>query len=79
MGKVRTEVVKKISRELIEKHPDRFTMDFEFNKKSVNELVESETKRLRNRIAGYTTSLKRVEMKRQASAVPEAEEVIEEE
>ena len=48
-------------------------------KKSVNELVNSQSKRLRNRIAGYVTRLKVVEAERiattqQASESPEPTE-----
>ena len=56
MGKVRPERVKRIARELVSKHPDKFTTDFENNKKLVETLIETSTK-LRNRIAGYITSL----------------------
>jgi len=38
---------------------------------AVNELVNFDTKRLRNRIAGYVTSLKKVQLKRQASSIQE--------
>ena len=34
MGKVRTVLIKKISKDLINSYPDVFTVDFETNKKS---------------------------------------------
>ncbi len=49
--------MKKIARELVEKHPGKFSADFEANKAAVNELADSRSKRLRNRIAGYTTRI----------------------
>ena len=67
MGKVRTETVKRISRELLRRYPDRFTGQFESDKQAVNELVVTESKRLRNRIAGYVTRLKVVEAERAAA------------
>lgn len=70
MGRVRTETVKKVARELIEKHPGKFTSDFEANKTTVNDLVDSRSKRLRNRIAGYVTRLVVVQAKREASLAP---------
>ena len=57
MGKVRPERVKRIARELVSKHPDKFTTNFENNKKLVETLIETSSTKLRNRITGYITSL----------------------
>ncbi len=57
LGKVRPERVKRIARELVSRHPDKFTTNFEDNKKLVETLIETSSTRLRNRIAGYITSL----------------------
>lgn len=57
MGKVRTVLVKRLSRELVERYSDSFTTDFDQNKEVVDELLTNTTKRLRNRIAGYVTRL----------------------
>jgi len=54
---VRPERVKKIARELVSRFPDRFTADFEANKRSVEALIEISSSKLRNRIAGYITRL----------------------
>jgi small subunit ribosomal protein S17e len=67
LGKVRTDTVKRISRELLKRFPDRFTGDFESDKQVVNDLVITPSKRLRNRIAGYITRLKIVEAERAAA------------
>jgi small subunit ribosomal protein S17e len=67
LGKVRTDTVKRISRELLRRFPDHFTGDFESDKQSVNDLVTTPSKRLRNRIAGYITRLKMVEAERAAA------------
>ena len=67
MGKVRTDTVKRISREVLKKFPERFTGDFESDKQAVNDLVITQSKRLRNRIAGYVTRLKVVEAERIAA------------
>jgi len=61
MGKVRTEMVKRTARELMERYPDRLTADFEANKKAIAEFFPLDTKRLRNRVAGYATRLRIVE------------------
>lgn len=73
MGKVRTETVKRISRELLRRFPDRFSGDFETDKKAVNDLVTTPSKRLRNRIAGYVTRLKAVQAEREAATQLPAE------
>jgi small subunit ribosomal protein S17e len=73
LGKVRTETVKRVSREVLKRYPDRFTGDFEADKKAVNELVITQSKRLRNRIAGYVTRLKVVEAERVAATQVAAE------
>ena len=54
---MRPEHVKRIARELIERYPDRFTADFENNKKGVQSLTTVSSVKLRNRIAGYVTRL----------------------
>lgn len=74
MGKVRTETVKRISNELVQKYPDRFTKVFEDNKKTVEQLVNFESKRLRNLIAGYTTTLKCIQEARASLPVIEEAE-----
>jgi small subunit ribosomal protein S17e len=67
LGKVRTDTVKRMSRELVKRFPDRFTGDFESDKQIVNDVVTTPSKRLRNRIAGYITRLKMVEAERAAA------------
>ena len=57
MGKVRTEQVKRIARELLDRYPDKFSTDFEKNKQFVTELTNITSTKLRNRVAGYTTRL----------------------
>jgi len=57
LGKVRPERVKRVARELVERYPDKFTTNFEDNKKLVETLIETSSIKLRNRIAGYITSL----------------------
>ncbi|MFX0068965.1 MAG: 30S ribosomal protein S17e [Promethearchaeota archaeon] len=61
MGKVRTEVVKRLAREIINTYPEHFTTDFEDNKQKLFLVAEIKTKRLRNRIAGYITHLVKIE------------------
>ncbi|XP_054801961.1 40S ribosomal protein S17-like [Prosopis cineraria] len=57
MGRVRTKTVKKSSRQVIEKYYSRMTLDFHTNKKILEEVALIPSKRLRNKIAGFSTHL----------------------
>lgn len=57
MGRVRTKLVKRSARQIIEKYYQKLTLDFDTNKKIVAEVAELPSKRMRNKIAGYTTHL----------------------
>lgn len=63
MGKVRTALVKRTARKLLEMYPDLFTRDFEHNKRVVSQLIEYKSKKLRNQIAGYITHLVKIRMR----------------
>jgi len=60
MGKVRTILIKKVSKELINKYPDVFTTDFEKNKELLDKYLEVDSKHLRNRISGYIVNLMKI-------------------
>lgn len=62
MGKVRPILVKRLARELLSRYPDKFTLDFEENKRLVAELTDIKSKRLRNRVAGYITRLVKIQL-----------------
>ncbi|MHA1883828.1 MAG: 30S ribosomal protein S17e [Promethearchaeota archaeon] len=57
MGKVRTILIKNVSKELVNKYPEVFTTDFEQNKRLLDKYLEVDSKHLRNRISGYIVSL----------------------
>ncbi|PSK39749.1 40S ribosomal protein S17-B [Candidozyma pseudohaemuli] len=52
-----TKTVKRASKVLIERYYPKLTLDFETNKRLTSEIAEIQSKRLRNKIAGYTTHL----------------------
>jgi ribosomal protein S17E len=52
---VRTKTVKKASRVLVEKYYSKLTLDFDTNKRVAEDVAVIQTKRLRNKIAGFTT------------------------
>ena len=77
MGKVRTEMIKKISLELIERYPYSFHPEFEPNKQFLKEINLDVTKRLRNKIAGYVTTVIKSDLLAEAKeAAQEALEAI---
>ncbi|KAB8212058.1 Ribosomal S17 [Aspergillus parasiticus SU-1] len=57
MGRVRTKTVKRSAKVIIERYYPKLTLDFEVNKKLCDEVAIIASKRLRNKIAGYTTHL----------------------
>lgn len=59
MGRIKTSFIKNIALDLVEKYPDKFTNDFSQNKEAVKQLIGIRSKKLRNMIAGYITSLKK--------------------
>jgi len=55
LGKVKTEQIKKLAKELITKYSSKFSANFDDNKRMVDELTEGTTTRVRNQVAGYIT------------------------
>merc|ERR1712179_86411 len=57
MGRVRTKTVKKAARVIIEKYYTKLTLDFDTNKRIIEEIAIIPSKPLRNKIAGFITHL----------------------
>ena len=57
MGHVRTKTVKKAARVIIEKYYTKLTIDFDTNKRIIEEIAVIPSKPLRNKIAGFITHL----------------------
>ena len=57
MGHVRTKTVKKAARIIIEKYYTKLTIDFDTNKRIIEEIAVIPSKPLRNKIAGFITHL----------------------
>jgi small subunit ribosomal protein S17e len=55
LGKVKTEQIKRLAKELIKRFPDKFSTSFDDNKRMVSALTEGPTTRVRNQVAGYIT------------------------
>lgn len=59
MGRIKTSFIKRIAKDLFEEHADKFTADFEKNKEILKNLIEFDSKRMRNIVAGYITRMKK--------------------
>lgn len=64
MGRVKSLMIKRTTRKLLESHPKMFTDDFEKNKKIIAKILPDTNKRFRNSVAGYITRLKKKEGKK---------------
>jgi len=64
--------VKKAARELVGRYPDKFSTDFQSNKKAVESLTQISSIKLRNRIAGYITRLISIAKKEEESEMEES-------
>jgi small subunit ribosomal protein S17e len=76
LGKVKTEQVKHLAKDLMTKFPDKFSTSFDENKLMVSKLTIGATTRVRNQVAGYIT---RTVVLNEKGVPEEEEEVIEEE
>jgi len=75
LGSVRTEQIKRTAKELIKRFPEKFSGNFDENKRMVRQLVEGGTPKVRNLIAGYITrSLAAQRDSAEAEAVEEEQE-----
>lgn len=58
MGRIKTTFVKNIGKELLEKHSQSFSGSFEDNKRALTPFVSFTSRKMRNLVAGYITSVK---------------------
>ncbi|MCW4002881.1 MAG: 30S ribosomal protein S17e [Candidatus Bathyarchaeota archaeon] len=77
MGKVKTEQIKHLGKELMTRFPNKFTTNFDENKRLVDQLTKGTTTRVRNQVAGYIT--RTVALAQDSSAVESEIEEAEEE
>jgi small subunit ribosomal protein S17e len=55
IGKVKTEQIKHLGKDLMTRFPGKFTTNFDENKRLVDEFTRGTTTRVRNKVAGYIT------------------------
>lgn len=65
MGRIKTKLVKALTNEVFEKYNDEFTTEFDKNKKVVDSVQIGASKKIRNVVAGYTTRMKKQQIKNQ--------------
>lgn len=75
MGRIKTSLIKRVTKELIEKHKGEFTEDFSKNKVVVSKHAVIQSKKLRNIVAGFATRLTRRGDVRRPRARPAPEEM----
>ncbi|HZO10822.1 MAG TPA: 30S ribosomal protein S17e [Nitrososphaeraceae archaeon] len=63
--------VKKLSTELLNRYPNKFNVDFQQNKKTIDELATVSSKELRNQIAGFIASYINRQTKEQNKKIEE--------
>ncbi len=57
MGRIRTKAIKRLGRTFIKDFENGFSLEFNHNKKKLDEVSDIYSKKLRNKIAGYITKL----------------------
>ena len=67
MGRIRTTLVKRTARELMNIHGDELTDNFKQNQATINNLINSPSKILKNKIAGCVTNLVKKKAKEKES------------
>ncbi len=76
MGSIRPGYIKNAAKGLLALYEDTFTDDFETNKRLVEQLTDVNSKKVRNRIAGYLVGLIKIGVARErAEALEPGEEV----
>lgn len=53
MGRVRQTYIKRLAKDLVAADEERFSEDFDENKEELKDMEEFNSKKLRNRVAGY--------------------------
>jgi small subunit ribosomal protein S17e len=76
LGSIRPRYIKNAAKNLLALYPDTFTDDFETNKRSVEQLIDNDSKKVRNRIAGYLVGLIKIGYARAAAEVAEPGEEV---
>lgn len=55
MGRIKSIAIKSLARDIVEEHGNKFTTDFDKNKKIVGDVKKIKSKKIRNVVTGYIT------------------------
>ncbi|MGD2249833.1 MAG: 30S ribosomal protein S17e [Candidatus Methanofastidiosia archaeon] len=57
MGRIRTNFIKRTAREAVKRYKNKLSTDFYENREFLETVIKFSNDRLRNRVAGYVTTL----------------------
>ena len=57
MGRIKTILIKRITKKLVSLHKDEFTEDYKKNKEILGKYADIKSRKIKNVIAGYATRL----------------------
>ncbi|KAM0676338.1 hypothetical protein GVAV_000303 [Gurleya vavrai] len=57
MGRIRNKIIKRAAKQIVEKYYMKLDTDFHFNKRVTEDVAIIQSKRLKNKVAGYVTVL----------------------
>lgn len=57
MGRIKTKLIKRVTHEIIDKYGEKLTDDYTKNKVVINQHLKTESKKIKNIVAGYSTRL----------------------
>ncbi|MEM4267480.1 MAG: 30S ribosomal protein S17e [Candidatus Woesearchaeota archaeon] len=75
MGRIKTDLIKRITHKIMEKHGYKITDNFEKNKQIVGMLVDFPSKKIRNVVAGYATRLVKMRNRPRVRRIVQSEEM----
>jgi small subunit ribosomal protein S17e len=76
LGSIRPRYIKNAAKNLLALYQDTFTDDFETNKRLVEQFTDVESKKVRNRIAGYLVGLVKIGVAKEAFEAAEPGEEV---
>ncbi|MFB5598668.1 MAG: 30S ribosomal protein S17e [Nitrososphaeraceae archaeon] len=65
--------IKRLSNELLDRYPNKFTINFDENKKMISDIATVRSKILRNKVAGYITSKLRKDVDKEKNSQTESQ------
>lgn len=65
--------IKRLSNELLDRYPNKFTVNFDENKKMISDIATVRSKILRNKVAGYITSKLRKDVDKEKNSQTESQ------